>query len=138
VRRRLVRTGVLAPLQRVRRGPAQLFGRVDVRSGGRRVRVRLSGRPGRQTLRPGRTVVRRPVPGETVVPVRVHGGSEHATVQRGAGNQIVRRARDRVLRPTRRHAQEVSVPLAVRRRARIEDFCPGYVLCTGTMHTVFG
>lgn len=121
MRRRLVRPGVLAPFQRVRRGPAQLFGRVDVRAAGQRVRVRLSRGPRRQTLRPGRAAVGRAVLGQAVVPVRVRDGAEHETVQRGAGDQAVRRARRRVLRQARRGAQKVPVPVAVRRRAGAED-----------------
>jgi len=103
VRRWVVRSGVLAPVQRLRREPAQLLGRVDVRARGCGIRVRLSGRSGRQTLWPGRAAVRRPVPGQAVVPVRVRGcGSQHAAVQRRARDQTVRRTRHRVLRQTRR------------------------------------
>lgn len=127
VRRRLVRSGVLAPVQRVRREPAQLFGRVDVRAGGRRVRVRLPGRPDRQALRPGRAALGRPVPGQAVVPVRVHGRAQRAAVQRRAGDQTDRGARDRVPRQTRRRAQEVFVSVAVRRRAGTQDIRPRYI-----------
>lgn len=124
VRRRLVRPGMLAPVQRVRREPPQLFGRVDVRAGGRRVRVRLPGRPYRQALRPGRAAVGRPVFGQAFVPVRVHGRAEHAAVQRRARDQADRRARDRVFRQTRRRAQEVFVSVAVRWRAGTQDIRP--------------
>lgn len=122
VRRRLVRSGMLAPVQRVRRQPAQLLRRVDVRPGGHRVRVRLSGRPHRQALRRGRTAVRRPVPGQAVVSVRVRRRTEYASVQRRARDQTIRRTRDRVLRQTRRGAQKVLVSLAVRRCTGTEDF----------------
>lgn len=127
MRRRLVRPGVLAPFQRVRRGPAQLLGRIDVRAAGPRVRVRLSRGPRRQTLRPRRAAVGRAVLRQAVVPVRVRGGAEHATVQRGAGDQAVRRVWCRVLRQTRRGAQKVPVPVAVRRCAGAEDLRPRWV-----------
>jgi len=118
---------VLAPLQRVRLGPAQLLGRVDVRADGRELRMRLSGRAHRQVLRRRRAAVRREVPGQTFVPVRGRGGgAEHAAVQRRAGDQAVGRARGRLLRQAPRRARQVPVLVVVRRRAGAEDFRPRY------------
>lgn len=130
LRRRLVRTGVLAPVQRLRLESTQLLGRVDVRAGRRWLRVRLSGGSGRQTLRQGRAAVGRQVFGQTFVPVCVHGRTRHAPVQRRARNQTVRRTRRRVLRQTRR-GQQVFVSLAVRRRIGVEDFRSRYASTAG-------